>query len=61
MFKTILSAAVLSLTALSAQAAPANTLAAEIAATQNAELGYFCEWVTVYDLWGNWVTVWQCY
>jgi len=61
MFKTFLTAAALTLTTLSVQAAPTNTLAADIVASQNQELGYFCEWITVYDYWGNWVTVWQCY
>lgn len=29
--------------------------------TQFEELTYYCEWAYVYDMWGNWVTVWQCF
>ncbi|WP_217625275.1 hypothetical protein [Roseovarius indicus] len=25
------------------------------------DTAYYCEWVTVYDYYGNWVTLWQCY
>ncbi|MEM1388324.1 MAG: hypothetical protein AAF626_12890 [Pseudomonadota bacterium] len=25
------------------------------------ETAAYCEWVTIYDYWGNWFTVWQCY
>lgn len=59
MSKVIFTAATLSLTALSVQAAPANT-PAEIAAIQTQELSYSCEWVTVHDFWGNWIVDWQC-
>ncbi len=31
------------------------------AAAQFEEVAYYCEWAYVYDYWGNWVTVWQCY
>ena len=71
MFKTLITAAVLSLTAASAHAAlPADAFGgptlsdqtALITETQDAyDTAYYCEWVTVYDYWGNWVTVWQCY
>ena len=72
MFKTLITAATLSLTAASAHAAlPADALggptlqtseSTQIVETQDAfETAYYCEWVTVYDYWGNWVTVWQCY
>ena len=25
------------------------------------QVAYYCEWATVYDYYGNWITVWQCY
>ena len=27
----------------------------------STSFAYYCEWVTVYDYWGNRMTVWQCY
>ena len=29
--------------------------------TRVEEVAYFCEWAWIYDYYGNWVTVWQCY
>lgn len=68
MFKTTLTAAAFALTAGLSHAAPAPldisisaTTAAVAESVQIEELAYFCEWAYVYDYWGNWVTVWQCY
>ena len=77
MFKIALTAAALSVFALSVQAAPTALETAPLAtppafsltldtpaieeAAEYEETAYYCEWVTVYDAWGNWVTVWQCY
>ncbi|SLN75585.1 hypothetical protein [Roseisalinus antarcticus] len=70
MFKTTLTAAAFTVIAtLSNAAAPAASLAPEVAAqaptietvTGAEQVNYYCEWVTLYDAWGNWVTVWQCY
>ena len=65
MLKTLLTAAALTLTAGFASAeAPAQDLAAQAAildTTTDAAAGYYCEWVTVYDYWGNWVTLYQCF
>ncbi|PWE26615.1 hypothetical protein C4N9_21180 [Pararhodobacter marinus] len=77
MFKIALIATALSVTALGANAAPTSldTLApaspqaslldfagpAAEAAADYEQTAYYCGWVTVYDAWGNWVTVWQCY
>ncbi len=66
MFKTLLAATAVALIAVTAHAAPtpldrALSTPAAGPATQYEEVAYYCEWVTVYDGWGNWVTVWQCY
>lgn len=68
MFKTALTAAAFALIAGLSHAAPAPmelginpTAPTIIEAAQLEELAYFCEWAYVYDYWGNWVTVWQCY
>jgi hypothetical protein len=73
MFKTLITAAALTLTSLSAQAAPTPlapltipgaTALAVPAIEDDAEVeqtAYFCQWVTVYDYYGNWVTVWRCF
>ena len=65
MFKTIITAATLSLAAAAAHAVPAfdtpeQALAID-AVTEVEQVAYYCEWATVYDYWGNWMTVWQCY
>ncbi|MEQ8895600.1 MAG: hypothetical protein RID23_00795 [Roseovarius sp.] len=73
MFKQLLTAAAFTLIAATANAsisdsfdidtssltppAAGQTIAEEAA----VETAYYCEWITVYDYWGNWVTVWQCY
>ncbi|WP_323035503.1 hypothetical protein [Pararhodobacter sp.] len=53
---------------ITAPANPANHPIAIVAATpvadataQIEDVAYYCEWATVYDYWGNWITVWQCY
>ena len=59
MLKTFLTAAAFALTAGLAHAglpATADALAGPL-----TETGYYCEWVTVTDYWGNWITVWQCF
>lgn len=77
MFKILLTAATLSLTTLAVQAAPTAEIAAPtqtatlpitLAATPIVaetarldEVAYYCEWAIVYDYFGNWVSVWQCY
>ncbi|MEQ9258128.1 MAG: hypothetical protein RIG84_03425 [Roseovarius sp.] len=69
MLKSILSAAALAAFAASAHAAtPAASLAdlgtqsAEAPTGQDSyQTASYCEWITVYDYWGNWVTYWQCY
>ena len=65
MFKTLITAAALTLAALSADAAVTlQPLAPAPATSQTAEAdqtAYFCQWVTVYDYYGNWVTVWRCF
>ncbi len=67
MFKTTLTAAAFSLIASFSHAPPApndHPTAAQVPAietTQFEEVAYYCEWAYVYDTWGNWVTVWQCY
>ena len=33
----------------------------EIGMQAETELSYSCAWVTLYDYWGNWVTVYECY
>ncbi|MEQ9258129.1 MAG: hypothetical protein RIG84_03430 [Roseovarius sp.] len=38
----------------------AATLVTFTAFASTANAGY-CEWVTVYDYYGNWITLWQCY
>lgn len=70
MFKTTLTAAAFALIAGLANAAnpllilsvdaASSSLAVEGAA-QFEQVNHYCEWVTLYDAWGNWVTVWQCY
>ena len=72
MFKTIITAATFSIAAASAHAAlPTDAFtgpslrteaAAQIAQDEATfDTAYYCEWVTVYDYWGNWVTYWECY
>ena len=72
MFKTIITAAAFSVAAASAHAAlPTEAYAGaslrnEATAPINQgeatfDTAYYCEWVTVYDYWGNWVTYWECY
>ncbi|MEM1388323.1 MAG: hypothetical protein AAF626_12895 [Pseudomonadota bacterium] len=75
MFKTSLAATAFALIAGASQATPTpadllsfdsvSHLSLEVAAEEaNAgtiQTAAYCEWVTVYDYWGNWFTVWQCY
>ncbi|WP_417587769.1 hypothetical protein [Pararhodobacter oceanensis] len=75
MFKLTLSAAALALATFSAQATPVTEItlaespalltvqrAAAVPQTEALDqVAYYCEWATVYDYYGNWVTVWQCY
>ncbi len=72
MFKTIFTAAAFTLTAGLATAAQPPLILSPAAATTAAttandgtalleQVNNYCEWVTLYDAWGNWVTVWQCY
>lgn len=65
MFKSTLTAAAFALSAAVAHAAPApldlETTPAAESAVEYEQTAAYCEWVTVYDFWGNWVTVWQCY
>lgn len=67
MFKTLLTAAALTLVAAGVQAAtgPVDLLPLASASNPRAsiidQVAYFCQWVTVYDYYGNWVTVWRCY
>ena len=64
MFKSTLTALVLAVTALSANAATLDQDMNDLAimmAGQEEELSYYCEWAYLYDGWGNYVYVWQCY
>ncbi|MEM1388807.1 MAG: hypothetical protein AAF626_18095 [Pseudomonadota bacterium] len=61
MFKTALTAAAFAITATFAHASGAPISAAPEGVIPTQELAAYCEWVTVYDYWGNWFTVWQCY
>ena len=69
MFKTSLTAAAFTLIAGLAQASqpsidlPRNTVAPALIAegAQIEQVAYYCEWAYVYDAYGNWVAVWQCY
>lgn len=73
MITKTLTAAAFALIAANAQAAVSDSfdidtssLAAPAATQSDPETGafetaYYCEWITVYDYWGNWVTLWQCY
>ena len=70
MFKTTLTAAAFALVAGLASAAqpPLLLTPAAAAATpaidgtaQLLQVNDYCEWVTIYDAWGNWITLWQCY
>ncbi len=67
MFKTTLTAAAFSLIASFSHATPAPldlVPSAQLPVTETIqfeEVAYYCEWAYVYDTWGNWVTVWQCY
>ena len=72
MFKSLTLAAAISVAAASAHAGlPADAFvgptlqtseSSQIVETQDTfETASYCEWVTVYDYWGNWFTVWQCY
>ena len=67
MFKIALTAAALTLTTGLAQATP-TLLDQPRAATASTEpqvlveeTAYYCEWAYVYDYYGNWVAVWQCF
>ncbi|QQA43895.1 hypothetical protein [Pelagovum pacificum] len=69
MLKSLLTATAFTLIAGFANAAqptieiaqPATQTAITEDASNIEMVNYYCEWVTVYDAWGNWVTVWQCY
>ncbi|WP_323035502.1 hypothetical protein [Pararhodobacter sp.] len=70
MFKITLTAAAFTLIAGLSHATPIpfdlpqNTTAVTPVAQETAQfedVAYYCEWATVYDYWGNWITVWQCY
>lgn len=69
MFKSILSAAALAAFAASAHAAtPAASMAdlgtqteQTINEQESFQTAAYCEWITLYDYYGNWVTYWQCY
>ncbi|SFE11509.1 hypothetical protein [Roseovarius indicus] len=73
MFKTIITAALFATVAATANAAISDSFdidtssltppAASQTVTEEAAIdtAYYCEWVTVYDYYGNWVTLWQCY
>ena len=72
MLKTAAAAIALTLATAAAQAAtsPADLFKLEtispitaeaIANVETIETAYYCEWVTLYDYWGNWVTVYECY
>ena len=73
MFKKLITAAAFTLLAANAQASisdsfdiDTSSLAAPAAGqsvTEDAafDTAYYCEWITVYDYYGNWVTLWQCY
>ncbi|WP_417600387.1 hypothetical protein [Pararhodobacter oceanensis] len=69
MFKTSLTATAFTLIAGLSNASPApvdlprNTVTATQIheTTQIEQLATYCEWATVYDYYGNWITVWQCY
>lgn len=71
MFKTFITAAAFTVIALGVQAAPApidalspasvSEFRTAITTSVAEETAYYCQWVTVYDYWGNWVTVWRCY
>ncbi|MEQ8896785.1 MAG: hypothetical protein RID23_06805 [Roseovarius sp.] len=73
MFKKLLTAAAFALFAATANASISDSFdidtssltppAAGQAVTEEAafDTAYYCEWVTVYDYYGNWVTLWQCY
>ncbi|MGR3639443.1 hypothetical protein [Alterinioella nitratireducens] len=60
MFKTILTAAAFALTAAAAHASTGGALP-DVAIMTATETAYYCEWVTVWDGWGNWVTVYECF
>ena len=62
MLKTTLTAAALILAATIGHAAtgPAEQLLIETA-PHFEELSFYCEWAYVYDQWGNWAYVYQCY
>ena len=70
MFKTFLTAAAFTVIAGLSHATPAPlelplNVAAQTPVAEDAvqfeEVAYYCEWAYVYDYWGNWVTVWQCF
>ena len=66
MFKSILTAAAFTFVAGMSHAtqAPLDIAALAPAVDGTAQLlqvNDYCEWVTIYDAWGNWVTLWQCY
>ncbi|QEW24830.1 hypothetical protein RIdsm_00614 [Roseovarius indicus] len=73
MFKTIITAALFATVAATANASISDSFdidtssltppAASQTVTEEAAIdtAYYCEWVTVYDYYGNWVTLWQCY
>ncbi|MEQ9673304.1 MAG: hypothetical protein RLO10_02460 [Roseovarius indicus] len=73
MFKTIITAALFATVAATANASISDSFdidtssltppaASQTVAEEAAiDTAYYCEWVTVYDYYGNWVTLWQCY
>jgi hypothetical protein len=69
MFKTALTAAAFALTAAAAHASTGGALDGAMLAPLDLTVGvetsietaYYCEWVTIYDYWGNWVTAYECW
>ena len=64
MLKTLLTAAALTLTAGLGHASPLRDsipLVAQVVGSAAQQTGYYCEWATIYDVWGNWVTAYQCF
>ena len=60
MLKTAFTAAAFALTAAAAHASTGGALP-DVAIMTATETAYYCEWITVYDYWGNWVTVYECF
>ncbi|MAX72569.1 MAG: hypothetical protein CMH66_02660 [Nioella sp.] len=69
MLKIAFTAAAFALTAAAAHASVGRALDTDLivvpdltlAAQTTIETAYYCEWITVYDYWGNWVTVYECF